>query len=80
VIDSQIVDNAHFGIFSERAAATRSTILGNSAGDECGVTLICADLGSGSEGKKPRLKESTCETSHRGGALTGETWGVCSLD
>jgi hypothetical protein len=81
LIDSEIVDNALGGVASDRIVATRSTIRDNHSGDGCGVTLSCADLNTASEGRPPRLKESTCETSHRGGTfITGETWGVCSLD
>ena len=81
VIDSQLVDNTHAGIVSDRIVATRSTIRDNHSSDQCGVTQPCADLMSPAEGRPPRLKESTCETSHRGGtSITGETWGVCSLD
>jgi hypothetical protein len=81
VIDSQIVDNALGGIHSDRITATRSTIRDNHSGDACGVTLPCADLVTSEEGRRPKLKESTCETSHRGGTfITGDTWGVCSLD
>jgi hypothetical protein len=80
LIDSELVDNAIGGIRSSRIVATRSTIRDNHSDDRCGVTLTCADLASDFEGRKPRLKESTCETSHRGGDFTGETWGVCSLD
>lgn len=80
VIDAEIVDNATGGVASERIVVTRSLIRDNHSGDECGVTLSCADLIT-AEGKPPKLKESTCETSHRGGTfITGENWGVCSLD
>jgi len=81
VIDSQIFDNARGGVLSERIAATRSVIRDNQSSDQCGVSVPCADLMSSDQGRPPRLKESTCETSLRGGTLfTGETWGVCSLD
>ena len=81
LLDSQIFDNAKGGVWSDRIVAKRSTIRDNHSGAECGVTLPCADLHSPLEGRAPKLKESTCETSHRGGTfITGETWGVCSLD
>lgn len=80
VIDSQIFDNARAGVWSDRIAATRSIIRDNDTGDDCGSTPPCADLRSSFEGRPPRLKESTCATSYRGSDVSGETWGVCSLD
>ena len=81
IIDSDIFDNARGGVAAARIVATRSTVTNNHTGAECGITLPCADLESPPEGKRPRLKDSTCETSHKGGtAITGESWGVCTLD
>ena len=81
LIDSEIVDNARGGVWSERIVATRSIFRDNHSGDVCGVTDPCADLGTNDEGRAPKLKDSTCETSHRGGSfITGQNWGVCSQD
>ena len=80
-MDSELVDNAHHGILSDRIVATRSTIRDNHSGDRCGVTLPCADLENELRRAARRSSRNRRETSHRGGTfITGETWRVCSLD
>jgi hypothetical protein len=78
VIDSELVDNAHHGILSDRIVAKRSTIRDNHSGDRCGVTLLeqVPKGGRRSSGNRRARRATAAAPSspeRRGGVFPGRT-------
>jgi hypothetical protein len=80
VTRSNVSGNLLGGVYCDRISARDSSIVDNDVDARCGVTLTCADLGTGLDGKKPRVDDVTCGTSYKGDTLPADTWGVCSAD
>jgi hypothetical protein len=80
VLRSNVSDNLHGGIYGDRINARNSSIVDNDVDGQCGVTLPCADVGTGVDGKKPRVDNVICATSYKGETVPADTWGVCSAD
>jgi hypothetical protein len=87
IIDSTISNNAEFGVkaallsceHKATVAAKGSTITGNDTSAECGVSLVCFDVGTCFV--PPRLKTTTCEHSYDySSGNPGNDWNACSLD
>jgi hypothetical protein len=82
VYDSTITGNARFGIAARTILLRNSTVTGNGFVPGCDPhdwQNRCADLDSS---RKPRLRNSTCDTSTGKPYLHDgrRDWGVCSLD
>ena len=82
--NATIIGNGRGGVYAANVGVARvdnspvasgCTITGNNTGPNCGVSYVCADLYSL---QKPRLNDTTCETSYN--ASDDTDWDVCSLD
>jgi len=80
VRNSMITGNGNFGAVSgpnRRVVLRDSQVVGNGLSAECALGAACADVASG---RKPRLRDSTCDTSWNSRSLDGADWQVCLDD
>jgi hypothetical protein len=74
---SVVTGNGNFGAFgglNRRVVLRDSQVVGNGLADDCTLGAPCADVASG---RKPRLRNSTCDTSWD---PSGGAWDVCVND
>jgi hypothetical protein len=87
IAGSMIRDNGLYGVEittpcggkKVRLSLSHSQLTGNGTDSECGVSLVCADIGSKDEPKVD--SDSVCDVSYElGSGFPGSSWNVCAAD